>query len=198
MIAVGLTGSIAMGKSEVARIFRSAGYPVFDSDREVHGLYESPEGVELVRPFAPQAVSDGKVDRAALSKIALEDPQLLGRLEPVIHAEIRRRQVAFLDAAKKYGHALAVIDVPLLYETGGDVNVDVVIVVSSPSDLQRTRALSRPGMTRDKLAMILARQMPDAEKRKRADLVIVNDQGLAELEVKTRHLIAALVQGNQH
>lgn len=192
MIRIGLTGSIAMGKSAVARIMREAGYPVFDADAEVHMLYESPEGAALLAPHVPEAMAHGRVDRAALSKAVVADPSLLSRIEPLVHAEIARRRTAFLSAEEEKGSAMAIVDVPLLFEKQGEKDVDVTIVVSAPPNLQRQRALARPGMTEAKLAMILSRQMPDAEKRKRANHVIENDGDLAMLQSRTLHVLSAI------
>jgi dephospho-CoA kinase len=196
MIRIGLTGSIAMGKSEVARILRARGLPLFDADVEVHKLYDSAEGVALLAPLVPGAIVDGKVNRPALSEAVLSDPALLERIEPVIHAEIHRRRDAFFEDAEQQGTDCAVADIPLLFEKGTDRQVDVTIVVSAPEALQRQRALARPGMTPEKLDMILKRQMPDAEKRQRATHVIINDSTLAELEARTLAVLAAIRKGH--
>ena len=192
MIIVGLTGSIAMGKSEVASIFRENGIPVFDADKEVHALYNSPEGANLLRPYAPDAVTASGVDRSKLSAAVFHDETLLNKLEPVVHTEIARRRANFVENAEADGHAMVLVDVPLLFEKGGDKDVDVTIVVSAPPQLQRPRALARPGMTPAKLDMILARQMPDAEKRKRADHVLENDGSIEDLRHRTLDLIQQL------
>lgn len=184
MIVVGLTGSIAMGKSEVAKVLRANGIPVFDADAEVHHLYDSAEGAALVGAFVPDAVSGHRVDRQRLSAAVLADPALLARLERVVHAEIRRRREVFIAGEQQAGHSLVVLDMPLLFETGGDGDVDATVVVSARPDLQRSRALSRPGMTEDKLAMILGRQMPDSEKRRRANHVIETNGTLEELRTR--------------
>jgi dephospho-CoA kinase len=186
MIIVGLTGSIAMGKSEVGKILQADGIPLFDADKEVHRLYDSAEGAALIGAIAPEAVNSGTVDRQRLSALVLADTDLLARLEKAVHAEIRRRRQAFIEEQRLAGQSIVVLDVPLLFETGGEKDVDVTIVVSAGADLQRRRALARPGMTEEKLAMILARQMPDAEKRKRAHHVIETNGTLEELAVRTR------------
>ena len=187
-----------MGKTEVSRILRELGIPVFDADAEVHALYDSTAGGELLRPLAPQAVSRaGKVDREVLSRLVLDDPDLLGRIEAVVHAEILRRRLDFQLHAEKQGHTLAVVDVPLLFEKGGEKDVDVTIVVSASAALQRKRALSRPGMTAAKFEMILGRQMPDAVKRKRADYVIENDGTLKGLRERTLAVLEKIKQGSQ-
>jgi dephospho-CoA kinase len=185
MIVIGLTGSIAMGKTEVSAVFRGLGIPVFDADKEVHALYDSAEGAELLRPFVPEAVAAKAVDRAKLSALVLADAGLLEKLEPIVHAEVARRRKRFLAQARTRGHDLAVVDVPLLFEKAGEKDVDVTLVVSAPPHLQRERALARPGMTDAKLGMILKRQVPDAEKRVRADYVLENDGSLDELRART-------------
>ncbi len=185
MITIGLTGSIAMGKSEVARIFRDEGIPVFDSDAEVHRLYDSAEGAALLSPLLPDAIIDGKVDRPALSRLVLGNPQQLEMLERIVHAEIARRRSVFLADAQQQGHGIVVLDVPLLFETEGQKQLDSTVVVSAPQDLQRQRALERPGMTEEKLNAILERQMSDAEKRRLANYVIINDGTREELRKNT-------------
>lgn len=190
MIIVGLTGGIAMGKSEVAKVFVAEGIPVFDSDREVHRLYDSQEGADLLAPLAPAAISDGKVDRKTLSALVLADSALLAKLERTVHAEIRARRQAFIAAEKAKGTEMVVLDVPLLFETGGEEDVDVSIVVSGGEEIQRRRALARPGMTEEKLAMVLKRQMPDAEKRARAGHVIETTGTLEQLRQRVLAVIA--------
>ena len=171
MIVAGLTGSIAMGKSTVGRMFAELGAPVFDSDAAVREFYRSDEA-EAVEAAFPGVRLDGDVDRCRLSAATLGDPTALRRLEEIVHPDVARRRIAFLAAAAAAGRRVAVVDVPLLFETGGEATVDVVVVVSAGPEAQRRRALSRPGMTEAKLAAILARQTPDAEKRCRAHCVI--------------------------
>jgi dephospho-CoA kinase len=192
MKTIGLTGSIAMGKSEIAKIFRQNGIPVFDSDAAVHALYDSKQGVDLLKDDVPQATREGRVDRAILSAIVLRDPALLSLLEKKVHAEIRLRRDEFLEQAKVRGAKLVVVDVPLLFETGADKDVDVTLVVSSTAENQRERVLARPGMTKERFDMIIARQMPDSEKRKRANCVIENDGTLDDLNKKVQNLIQKL------
>lgn len=182
MKVIGLTGSVAMGKSEAARYLASLGFPVFDADREVHKLYDSAEGAALLWPCAPEAVKDGKVDRQRLSALVLRDPALLKKVETLVHAEIRNRRNDFVAESKAAGAKAVILDIPLLFETGAEKDVDTTIVVSSSLENQRARALARPGMTEEKLQMILARQMPDGQKRAKADHVIENDGSLADLE----------------
>jgi dephospho-CoA kinase len=197
MIVIGLTGSIAMGKSEVAKIFAAAGWPVFDADAEVHALYESAEGAALLRDLAPTAVEASRVDRNTLSQLVIANPKLLPPIEQQVHAEIARRRSRFIDNAKAQGHAAVVVDVPLLFETGGDKHVDVTVVVSSPKADQYRRALARPRMTPEKLDMILKRQMPDIEKRKRADFIIENTGSLDALAANTHAVLHAIMK-NAH
>lgn len=144
-----------MGKSEAARYFAAQGLPVFDADAEVHRLYDSQEGADLLRPMAPTAVKDGWVDRKALSELVMQDKDLLNQLEGVVHAEIRARRARFIEQAKT-SHPAVVLDIPLLFETGGEKDVDVSLVISSTPELQEQRALARPGMTAERLALIRA------------------------------------------
>jgi dephospho-CoA kinase len=174
MIIIGLTGTIAMGKTEVANIFRAETIPVFDADKEVHALYDSLEGAALLGSLVAEAVVDGKIDRPVLSKLVIEQPALLEKLETIVHAEIARKRTLFLTQAEQAGQRIVVVDIPLLFEKSGEKQVDVTVVVSAPEDLQHQRALARPGMTQEKLDMILKRQMPDAEKRRLANYVIIN------------------------
>jgi dephospho-CoA kinase len=197
MMVIGLTGSIAMGKTEVAKIFSAEGLPIFDADHEVHVLYDSAEGAALLMPVAPDAIVDGRVDRSRLTAIVMADPEVLKAGEKRIHAEVAKRREEFVAEARANGHALAVVDIPLLFETGGDAFVDVTVVVSTPPHLQRNRALARPGMTPEKLEMILSRQMPDVEKRKRADYVIVNDGSLTQLKERTLAVLKQIKRRNE-
>jgi dephospho-CoA kinase len=179
MLIVGLTGSIAMGKTETARMFARLGYPVFDADAVVHKLYDvGGAAVPLIARAFPGTVTDGKVDRVALADRVTGDPEALARLESIVHPLVRREQQAFLEAARTSGHAFAVLDIPLLFETGRDEDVDAIVVASAPQDVQKARVLARPGMTQEKFAAILARQLPDSEKRRRADFVVDTSTGL--------------------
>jgi dephospho-CoA kinase len=190
MITIGLTGSIAMGKSEVANIFRSQGIPVFDADREVHALYDSAEGVSLLQPIAPEAIIDGRVDRQALSNLVLDNPQRMQQLETIVHAEVAKRRSSFAAKAQRDGQGIILSDVPLLFEKDMARQFDVTIVVSAPEDQQRQRAMQRAGMTAAKLDLILKRQMPDAEKRRLATYVIINDGSLEELRENTLAILS--------
>jgi dephospho-CoA kinase len=194
MKKIALTGSIAMGKSEVARVFRDHDIPVFDADLEVHKLYDSDEGAALVAPFAPTSIDNNHVNRKILSQLVVDDPTLLTRLEPTIHAEIRRRRNEFIAEAQLQGHSLVLLDIPLLFETHGEADIDLVIVVSAPAAEQRGRALLRPGMTEQRFDHILSRQLPDQEKRKRADFILENTGSLEDLRQKTTDLIIKLRQ----
>ena len=191
MLIIGLTGSIGMGKSAAAGYFRVAGVTVFDSDAEVHRLYAA-EAVPLVEAAFPGTTQDGKVDRVLLSKALMADPSGFKRLETIVHPLVRSGQRRFVAEAVDRGDALAVLEIPLLFETGGEKLVDVIVVVSAPAEVQRRRVLARPGMTPEKLAAILARQVPDAEKRRRADFVVDTGGSLGETERQITSIVEAL------
>jgi dephospho-CoA kinase len=184
MIKIGLTGSIAMGKSEVAKIWQAEGLPVFDADLEVHNFYNSAEGADLLSSVAADAIQNGRVDRQLLSAIIVQNPDRLKAIEVIVHAEIAKRRASFTNHAKAGSHPVVVYDIPLLFEKNLETTVDVTVLVSASESDQRHRALERPGMTAEKLNMILERQMPDAEKRKRADHIIENTGSLAQLAAK--------------
>lgn len=171
MIVLGLTGSIGMGKSTVAHMFADEGVPVFEADKAVHELYRG-EAVPLIEEAFPGTTRDGEVDRALLAKAVLDNPAALARLETMVHPLVHRMEREFLDRARASGAALAVLDIPLLFENWQENRCDLVVVVSAPEGVQRVRVLERAGMTEEKLASILRRQMPDTEKRRRADIVI--------------------------
>ena len=173
MIVLGLTGSIAMGKSEAGRMLRRFGVPVFDSDAVVHRLLASggEAAQEVARTF-PEAVRDGALDRARLGAMVFNDTAARQRLEAILHPRVFAAQRRFLADAERSGARIAALDIPLLFETGGERKVDYVAVVSAPPGIQRARALARPGMTPERLAAVLAAQMPDAEKRRRADYIL--------------------------
>lgn len=193
MLLIGLTGSIGMGKSETARMFRAQGLPVYDADAAVHALY-APGGAAVAPIGAafPGVVRDGAVDRALLSAQVVGKPEAMKRLEAIIHPLVGQVQRAWLAERAREGARMVVLDIPLLFETGGRARVDVVVVVSAPASIQRARVLARPGMTADKLDAILAKQMPDAEKRARADFIVETDKGLDHAEAQVKALIAAL------
>jgi dephospho-CoA kinase len=192
MIVLGLTGSIGMGKSTAANTFRRLRVPVFDADAAVHRLQG--RGGAAVRPIEaafPGTTRDGRVDREALRSRVLGDPAALTRLERIVHPLVRAAERRFLAAARRRGERLAVLDIPLLFETGGERRVDGVLVVSAPAAVQRARVLARGGMSEERLAAILARQMPDALKRRKADHVV--NTGLSR-HAAQRH-IRRIVQG---
>ena len=193
MKIVGLTGSIGMGKSTTAKLFAEEGVPVYDADTAVHAIYqEGGAAVEPVGAAFPGAVRDGAVDRAALSAQVTGDPGKLRTLEAIVHPLLAQGRAEFFRAAELAGADLIVLDVPLLFETGGDRGLDAVVVVSAPEAVQRERVLARPGMTEEKLAGILARQTPDAEKRARADFVIDTSRGVEAARDQVRAVLSAL------
>lgn len=177
MIVLGLTGSIGMGKSTTAAMFREAGVPVHDSDEAVHRLY-SGAAAPLIEARFPGVVVDGTVDRTRLAAAVLGDKAALRDLEAIVHPLVRADADAFLARNRSAKTPIIVLDIPLLFETGGEHRVDRIVVVTAPAEVQRERVLARPGMTEAKLAAILARQTPDAEKRARADFVIDTSRGL--------------------
>jgi dephospho-CoA kinase len=188
---VGLTGSIGMGKTETAKMFAGLGVPVYDSDAAVHRLYEKGGAAvpEIAKAF-PAAIVDGKVDRAKLTAIVTADKAAFKRLEEIVHPLVAREQLQFLDANKNA--EMVVLDIPLLFETGGYARMDAVVVVSAPAHVQRARVLERSGMTPDKLDHVLSRQIPDEEKRAKAHFVIVTDQGLDHAFEQVKLVVAAL------
>ncbi|MEP9397643.1 dephospho-CoA kinase [Mesorhizobium sp. KR2-14] len=190
MIVLGLTGSIGMGKSTAAKMFAEAGIPVHDSDEAVHRLYAG-AAAPLVEAAFPGTVRDGVVDRTALAGKVLGNSEAMKKLESIIHPLVRADADAFLARHRAAGAPLAVLDIPLLFETGGRDRVDKVVVVSAPADVQRVRVLRRPGMTEEKFASILARQVPDAEKRARADFVIDTGHELDHTRDVVRQVVAA-------
>ncbi|MCI0752835.1 dephospho-CoA kinase [Teichococcus vastitatis] len=173
MKILGLTGGIGMGKSTAAGTFRRLGVPVFDADAAVHALQAcGGRAVAPIRAAFPGTIRDGAVDREALRRAVLGDPPALKRLEGIVHPLVRAEERRFLARCRRRGARLAVLDVPLLFETGGEQRCDAVVVVSAPAAVQRARVLARGGMTPERLSAILSRQMPDSEKRRRADFVI--------------------------
>ncbi|WP_334175638.1 dephospho-CoA kinase [Pseudoxanthobacter sp.] len=176
MIVIGLTGSVGMGKSTTAALFRRAGVPVHDADATVHALYRG-RAAPLIEAAFPGTVADGAVDRTRLAPFVLGNEAAMTRLEAIVHPLVREEETAFLDRARAGGRRAAVLDVPLLMETGRDRKVDVVVVVTADHAVQRHRVLSRAGMTAEKFEAILARQMPDAEKRRRAHFLIDTGHG---------------------
>jgi len=188
MFVLGLTGSIGMGKSTTAQLFAECGVPVYDADATVHRLYAS-EAVEAIEQAFPGSTGEQGVDRTKLSAQVVGNRQAMRQLESIVHPMLRAHETEFLNAAEKSGAPVAVLDIPLLFETGADSRVDAVVVVSAPHSVQRERILARPGMTADKLAAIIARQMPDADKRARADFVVDTSAGLDSAREQIRHVL---------
>lgn len=191
MIIVGLTGSIGMGKTTTARMFADAGIPVHDADAAVHRLYAGP-AAPLIEAAFPGTAPSGTVDRARLSAAVVGNDAAMKQLEAIVHPLVRAEEAAFLAAARDAGATMAILDIPLLFETGRDAQMDAVIVVTADPRLQRQRVLERPGMTAEKFEAILARQTPDAEKRRRADFVIDTGQGLDAARMAVADIIARL------
>ncbi len=188
MIILGLTGSIGMGKSTTAKLFAEAGVPVYDADATVHRLYEG-EAVPSIEAAFPGTTKDGKVDRNKLSAQVVHDASAMRRLEAIVHPMLGASRQKFLEDAERSGAPVAVVDVPLLYETGGETRVDAVVVVTTTQEVQRQRILARDNMTGEKLDAILARQLPDAEKRKRADFVVDTSHGLDPVRARIRDIL---------
>ncbi|MEP6342723.1 MAG: dephospho-CoA kinase [Maricaulaceae bacterium] len=179
MIIIGLTGSIGMGKTTTAHMFRELGCPVFDADAVVHNLYSAGgRAVPLIKAVFPDAVKDGAIDRSVLGQHMRRDPLNLQVLESFIHPMVAEDRKEFIQKARDNNNSIIVFDVPLLFETGGDKNVDIVVVVTAPADIQRERVLSRAGINEALFEKLLLRQMPDQEKRRRADYLIYTDKGL--------------------
>ena len=191
MWVLGLTGSIGMGKSATARMFRALGVPVHDADAAVHALYRG-AAVGPVEAEFPGVTRDGTIDRVALGARVLGDAEAMKRLEAIVHPLVRAAETDFLVKARDGGARLVVLDIPLLFETGGDGRVDAVAVVSASKDVQRARVLAREGMTDEKFATILAKQMPDEEKRRRAHFVIDTGRGFGAAEHQVEGIVRAL------
>ena len=185
---IGLTGSLGMGKSVTAKLFAEAGVPVHDSDAVVHALYEG-EAAPLIEQAFPGATAGGKVDRVRLGAMVLGNDTALARLEAIVHPLVAGARAAFLAAAETEGVPVVVLDIPLLFETGGERLCDAVVVVSAPPEVQRRRAFERPGMTEEKFAALLAKQMPDAEKRRRADFVVDSSQSFDHARAQVRDIL---------
>lgn len=188
---LGLTGSIGMGKSTTAALFQARGIPVHDADATVHALYRG-RAVPLIATAFPDAVRDGVVDRVSLSSAVLGRPEAMARLEAIIHPLVREDEASFLRGCRQRGASLAVLDVPLLLETGGESRCAAVLVVSAPEAVQRARVLARPGMTPERLDAILARQMPDAQKRARAHFIVDTSRGVVAAGRQVGSILAAL------
>jgi dephospho-CoA kinase len=191
MFILGLTGSLGMGKSTTAHFFAEEGVPVHDADAVVHRLYEG-EAAAAIEAAFPGTTAGGKVDRTRLAARVLGDGAALARLEAIVHPLVQDAERRLIAEARTRGEKVAVLDIPLLFESGADRRVDAVVVVSAPSEVQRARVLERPGMTVEKLEAILARQMPDAEKRARADFVVDTSQGFDAARAQVRAILAAV------
>jgi dephospho-CoA kinase len=193
MLIIGLTGSIGMGKSTTLQMFADEGVPVYDADAAVHAVYSS-TAVPVVEAAFPGTTADGKVDRQKLSQRVLGNPEALKKLEQIVHPLLGAHRQKFLEQAETSGAPIVLMDVPLLFETGGEKRMDAVVVVSAPAELQRERVLARENMTQEKLDAILARQMPDAEKRKRADFVVDTSRGLAPVRAEVKDILAKVAK----
>jgi dephospho-CoA kinase len=191
MFILGLTGSIGMGKSTTAGFFRAAGVPVHDSDAVVHRLYQG-EAVDPVEAEFPGTVVDGKVDRGRLAEKLVGHPQAIKRLEAIVHPLVRAVSERFMLDQAARGARVIVLDIPLLFETGGENNVDAVVVVSAPAEIQRARVLARPGMTPGRLDALMARQMPDAEKRARAHFVVESSRSFDSARAQVHGILRAV------
>ena len=193
MIILGLTGSIGMGKSTTAKLFAEAGVPVYDADAAVHQLYEG-EAAPAIEAAFPGTTVDGKVDRPKLSARVVHDPAAMKQLEQIVHPMLGASRQKFFADAERAGAPVAVVDVPLLYETGGEKRVDAVVVVTTSPENQRARIMARGTMTSEALDSILARQLPDAEKRKRADFVVDTSHGLDPVRAQIRDILQQVVR----
>ena len=188
MIILGLTGSIGMGKSTTAKLFEEAGVPVYDADAAVHKIYEG-EAAPAIEAAFPGTTVNGKVDRNKLSAKVVHDPAAMKRLEQIVHPMLGASRQKFLHDAERSGAPVAVVDVPLLFETGGEKRVDAVVVVTTTPEIQHQRILERDNMTGEKLEALLARQLPDTEKRKRADFVVDTSGGLDPVRARIRDIL---------
>ncbi len=193
MRILGLTGSIGMGKSTTAKLFMEAGVPVYDADAAVHKIYEG-EAAPAIEAAFPGTTADGKVDRARLSAKVVQNPAAMKQLEQIVHPMLGASRHQFLEAAEQSGAPVVVMDIPLLFETGGEKRVDAVVVVTTSPETQRERILARGTMTPEALDAILARQLPDPEKRRRADFVVDTSHGLEPVRGAIRDILAEVVK----
>lgn len=193
MLILGLTGSIGMGKSTTAKLFEEAGVPVYDADAAVHQLYEG-EAAPAIEAAFPGTTENGRVDRTKLSAQVVHDPAAMRQLEQIVHPMLGASRQKFFADAEASGVPVAVVDVPLLFETGGEKRVDAVVVVTTSPEIQRERVLARGTMDAERFDAILARQMPDAEKRKRADFVVDTSDGLDPVRARIRDILAEVVK----
>jgi len=188
-----LTGSLGMGKSTAAKFFAEEGVPVHDSDAVVHALYEG-EAVPLVEAAFPGSTTAGKIDRTKLAPMVVNNPSALARLEAIVHPLVAAARQRFLAAAQARGDRIVVLDIPLLFETGGECGCDAVVVVSAPAEVQRRRAFERPGMTDEKFFALVAKQVPDEEKRRRADFVVDSAQGFDHARGQIRDILQVVAK----
>jgi dephospho-CoA kinase len=186
-----LTGSLGMGKSATAKMFADAGVPVHDSDAVVHALYEG-EAVAAIEAAFPGTTASGKVDRAKLAAMVINDKAALKRLEAIVHPLVGAARDKFLADAQSSGTPVVLLDIPLLFEIGGEARCNAVVVVSAPADMQRTRAFERPGMTEEKFGALLAKQVPDAEKRRLADFIVDTSVGFDHARAQVRDILSAI------
>lgn len=193
MFILGLTGSIGMGKSTTAKFFAEEGAPVHDADAAVHRLYEN-EAVAAIEAAFPGTTADGKVDRTKLAAQVLGNDAARKRLETIVHPLVRQSEVTFLTDARARKAPIVVLDIPLLYETGGETRVDAVVVVTAPPEVQRERVMMRPGMTEERFAQLLAAQVPDAEKRRRADFIVDTGRGFDAARAQVRDILAKVAK----
>jgi len=190
MVVIGLTGSIGMGKSTTARFFTEAGVPVHDADLTVHRLYAGTAAPMIETEFPGVTNAEG-VDRNKLAKRVIDEPEALRRLEAIIHPLVRREELRFLDEAERAGASVAVLDIPLLFEIGAERYVDAIVVATAPAEMQRARAFERAGMTEEKFQALLAKQLPDADKRRRADFVVDTSEGFDSARRQVRAILQA-------
>lgn len=196
MLIVGLTGSIGMGKSETTRMFREEGVPVYDADAAVHQVYaKGGAAVQALEEAFPGVTRDGAVDRELLGKRILGDDEAVKKVGQIVYPKIGEIQREFMADAKAADEPLVVLDIPLLFETSGGANVDKIVVVSAPADMQRKRVLARAEMTEEKFEAILRRQMPDSEKREKADFIVDTGKGLEHAHARVREIIKELLKG---
>lgn len=191
-----LTGSLGMGKSATAKMFAEAGVPVHDADAVVHELYAG-EAVPLIEAAFPGSTMGGVVDRQKLAAMVINDKTALKRLEAIVHPLVGTARTKFLDAAQANSTPVVVLDIPLLFEIGGEARCNAIVVVSAPAEVQRTRAFERPGMTEEKFAALVAKQVPDAEKRRRADFVVDTSKGFDHARAQVRDILGTIAKMQQ-
>lgn len=195
MIVLGLTGSIGMGKSTTAKFFKQKGIPVYDADETVHQLYQDESVIKRITAIFDDCLTDNHIDRAKISQQIVQEPAKLVSLEKIIHPLVREKENAFVATHRKNGDKLVVLDIPLLFETGGLQRVDKIAVVSAPLEIQRQRVLQRDGWTEEKFQAVLTRQIPDSEKRMRADFIIDTSKGLEYAENEVDNIISQIMSG---